>query len=140
MPQDPPALQLHGSTTVPWGATAPRRVDLNSPIPEGTRNNTLYTYGVTLKRDGLGDGSIREALYFVNIKRCTPPLPDDEVDAIAGSVAKSNAKRGELREYEQDSEVGVLMSDVESEEVRWLCGVHPCHRTAQLVNFSGDRM
>jgi hypothetical protein len=97
-------------------------VDLSGPIEEGTRNNTLYAYGLTLKRDGLDDGSIHEALHFMNIKRCTPPLPDDEVDTIAGSIAKSNAKRGELREYEEDNEVGVLMSDVKSEEVQWLWG------------------
>jgi hypothetical protein len=95
-------------------------VCLSGSIEEGTRNNTLYAYGLTLKRDGLDDGSIHQALHFMNIKRCTPPLPDGEVDTIAGSVTKSNAKRGELREYEEDKEVGVLMSDVESEEVRWL--------------------
>jgi hypothetical protein len=95
-------------------------VDLSGPIEEGTRNNTLYAFGLTLKRDGLDNGSIHEALRFMNIKCCTPPLPDDEVETIAGSVAKSNAKRGELREYEEDNEVGVLMSEVKSEEVQWL--------------------
>ena len=98
----------------------PLRVDVSGSIEEGTRNNTLYSYGLSLKRGGLDDGSIREALHYMNTKRCRPALPDDEVDSIAGSVARSNVKRGELREYEGTTDLGVLMSDVESEEVRWL--------------------
>jgi hypothetical protein len=45
-------------------------VDLSGPIKEGTRNNTLYAYGLTLKRDGLDDGSIYEALHYMNTRGC----------------------------------------------------------------------
>ena len=57
-------------------------------IREGSRNDTLTSIAGTMRRKGLTEESIRAALLEENKKRCEPPLPDKEVEAIAHSVAR----------------------------------------------------
>jgi hypothetical protein len=59
-----------------------------APIPEGSRNTTLTIVGGRLRAEGKTRHGIYEALSKVNKERCEPPLPDDEVKAIAASLAK----------------------------------------------------
>ena len=63
-----------------------------TPIPEqiaaGGRNNTLTSLAGSMRRRGLGVAVIEAALLQVNAEQCDPPLPDDEVKAIAASVAQ----------------------------------------------------
>jgi KaiC/GvpD/RAD55 family RecA-like ATPase len=68
--------------------TAPAAVDPAAKIPEGTRNDTLARLAGTLRRRGLSADAIAAALKVENAKRCDPPLPDREVDAIARSVGR----------------------------------------------------
>ncbi|MCG3206080.1 MAG: hypothetical protein KCHDKBKB_02806 [Elusimicrobia bacterium] len=58
------------------------------PVTEGTRNATLASIGGTMRRRGLGYEEIAAALQVFNSKRCSPPLPETEVDSIAVSIAK----------------------------------------------------
>jgi putative DNA primase/helicase len=57
-------------------------------IPNGTRNTRLASLGGTMRRRGMSEAAIRAALLADNRTRCRPPLPDDEVIAIAQSVSR----------------------------------------------------
>ena len=63
-----------------------------SPIPdkitEGVRNDTLFRLAAALRAKGLGKEAIQAALLVENRARCQPPLPEDEVRSIAGSVGR----------------------------------------------------
>ena len=70
-------------------STAPAVADL---IPEGRRNADLASIAGTLRRRGLGETEILAALREVNRQRCRPPLADDELELIAGSVSRYQAE------------------------------------------------
>ena len=55
---------------------------------EGVRNDELTRLGGLLRRQGLGEGAIREDLLAFNQRRCRPPLPEAEVRKIACSVSR----------------------------------------------------
>jgi hypothetical protein len=57
-------------------------------IAEGGRNAALMSLGGTMRRRGMSSEAITRALLAENLSRCSPPLPDDEVRAIAQSVAR----------------------------------------------------
>ena len=52
-------------------------------IPQGRRNVTLASIAGYLRARGLDGEAIYAALQVVNVKRCRPPLPNDEVRHIA---------------------------------------------------------
>lgn len=66
---------------------------------KGVRNNSLCAYAGSLRVRGFGTPQILEALREANQQRCTPPLPDSELRAIAKSSSKwpayANLKQGE---------------------------------------------
>jgi hypothetical protein len=55
---------------------------------EGGRNDGLTSLGGALRRRGAAQGQIENKLLAVNLRRCSPPLPEDEVRKIAASVAR----------------------------------------------------
>jgi putative DNA primase/helicase len=55
-------------------------------ILEGSRNDTLWRYGRSLKAQGRKLPRILAALQTANRERCEPPLPDDELEAVAHNV------------------------------------------------------
>jgi Bifunctional DNA primase/polymerase, N-terminal/Primase C terminal 1 (PriCT-1) len=57
-------------------------------IPAGQRNTTLTSLAGTLRRRGMSEAEILDHLRLFNSKRCNPPLPDDELRAIAASIGK----------------------------------------------------
>ncbi|MFN8123639.1 MAG: primase alpha helix C-terminal domain-containing protein, partial [Thermoleophilia bacterium] len=57
------------------------------PIPEGGRNAALTSLAGTMRRRGMTAAAIAAALHAENTERCNPPLPEEEVDTIARSVA-----------------------------------------------------
>ncbi len=65
-----------------------RAEDVGEAIPNGTRNKTLSSIAGTLRRRGLDEASICAALLGINGAKCKPPLDEDEVRRIAGSVAR----------------------------------------------------
>jgi len=60
----------------------------DGPIAEGSRNSTLTSVAGSLRRSGCDAATIAAALTAVNAARCSPPLPDREVAAIARSVGR----------------------------------------------------
>jgi hypothetical protein len=61
---------------------------LDEIIPEGRRNAELASIAGTLRRRGLGAAEILATLREVNRHRCQPPLADDELERIAGSIGR----------------------------------------------------
>ncbi len=58
------------------------------PIPEGERNSTLASLAGSLRKRGASEDAILACLLAENRARCVPPLPGDEVDRIARSIAR----------------------------------------------------
>ena len=55
-------------------------------IPEGTRNDTLFRKGRSIRAKGADDAAVREQLSILNSTRCKPPLDADELNKIIVSV------------------------------------------------------
>lgn len=66
---------------------------LPDSIPEGTRNNTIFLYGGTLKRKGASADEIARAMTEANKTRCNPPMDQSEVDSIIRSVCSLRSGR-----------------------------------------------
>jgi hypothetical protein len=61
---------------------------VGAPIVEGARNATLTRIAGAMRRHGTTADELYAALSSVNAARVVPPLPDDELRAIAHSVAR----------------------------------------------------
>jgi putative DNA primase/helicase len=57
-------------------------------LTEGRRNDTLTSLAGSMRRPGMSEAAISAALKAENAARCSPPLPDSEVETIAASVAR----------------------------------------------------
>jgi hypothetical protein len=57
-------------------------------IPDGIRNDSLFKIGCNLRRHGLIESQIADALLLINASVCQPPLEEKEVRSIAKSAAK----------------------------------------------------
>lgn len=57
-------------------------------IPEGQRNQTLMSLAGGMRRRGMTLPAIEAALLAENAERCTPPLREHEVKAIASSASR----------------------------------------------------
>lgn len=60
----------------------------DTPIPEGTRNQTLTSIGGWLRATGKGQVEILAELLTINAVRCETPLPEAEVRQVARSVSR----------------------------------------------------
>jgi putative DNA primase/helicase len=63
------------------------------PISEGQRNATLTSLAGTMRARGMTKKAITAALVAENVSRCSPPLPEREVQTIAASVSRYPAKK-----------------------------------------------
>lgn len=74
------------------GLNAPRPTSVTAEerrhIPEGRRNGTLTSIAGQMRRFGLGAEEMLAALLACNKNRCVPPLGQEEVVAIAQSIAR----------------------------------------------------
>lgn len=71
----------------PRGAGA--SLEISARIPEGSRNAKLFRFGCSLRgRYGCDVPEIAQILESVNVRRCDPPLPAQEVEAIARSAGR----------------------------------------------------
>lgn len=61
-------------------------------IPNGFRNSTLVSLAGTMRRKGISESGIMAALMEENMAKCKPPLPEEEVKAIAKSVVRYEPK------------------------------------------------
>jgi len=57
-------------------------------LPEGCRNDGLARLAGALRRKGKSRTEIESELLAANLRRCRPPLRDDEVRKIAGSIMR----------------------------------------------------
>lgn len=57
-------------------------------IPKGRRDDTLASMAGTMRKRGFDREAIEAALRVTNEARCDPPLSDDDVRRIAGSVSR----------------------------------------------------
>jgi hypothetical protein len=79
------------SATPNLGGAAKIDLDSIEPIPVGSRNNTFASIGGKLRSLGYERDDIEAALLRINAERCTQPLPEREVRAIAASVSRYRA-------------------------------------------------
>jgi DNA-binding transcriptional ArsR family regulator len=56
-------------------------------IPEGRRRQALLSLAGSMRRRGMDDVELLAALNAVNERRCSPPLPTGELEALARDVA-----------------------------------------------------
>jgi putative DNA primase/helicase len=83
-------------------------------IPEGQRNATLTSLAGTMRRRGMSGAAIEAALAAENSRRCDPPLSEDEVKTIAGSVGRyppADASLPTVRDYAQAGTLALLFKD-----------------------------
>src|SRR5215217_3426100 len=94
-------------------------VDFSSgEVLEGSRNDTIFTAAIMDLKSGIAFQAALARALDLNERFCKPSLDIAEVERTVRSAYRYEA--GELVSYKEPGEVGVLMSDVESEEVRWL--------------------
>ena len=79
-------------------------------IPDGQRNSTLTSLAGTMRQKGFDADAIEAAILVVNNTRCDPPLSEDEVRKIAGSVGRYPAGSTARRSFEPDN----LTSDLKT--------------------------
>lgn len=109
-------------------AEAPAITKPVGAIGEGTRNGTLTSQAGAMRRKGMTPSAIEAALLEQN-RSCKPPLPEQEVRAIAASVARYEplkARRPDL----------LCLADVQPETVDWLW--EPYIPRKMLTLLSGD--
>ena len=70
---------------------------LRNGVPEGQRNDHLARFVGHLLRRYVSVDLVAELTHLVNVHRCQPPLPRDEVDRIIDSIAEREANRREGR-------------------------------------------
>jgi len=83
LPQ-PPAWLLEGSRQRRNGSAPP----VEAVIPEGRRRQELLSLAGTMRRRGMSEAAILEALKVQNQESCKPPLPESEVRELAEDVAR----------------------------------------------------
>ena len=72
-------------------------------IPEGERNNTLFTLGCSLRARGVSRVALTAEIQEANLLRCKPPLPDHESYTIIESVLAYKAKMKSLKTQWQEN-------------------------------------
>ncbi|MFN8123531.1 MAG: bifunctional DNA primase/polymerase [Thermoleophilia bacterium] len=70
------------------GETRTRQAQDGGPIPDGERNTRLTALAGAVRRHGATQGEMLALLVAVNRGRCKPPLENEELEAIAASVAR----------------------------------------------------
>src|SRR5262245_30091703 len=117
--------------------------DDDAVIPEGQRNDTLYRLARSLKARDLSDDAVAAAVRAENEARCSPPLPDDEVEALitSGLTGADRLDYGKEQGAPVDPAAAIApvlrttrLSDVEPEDVQWLWASHiPASKLALVV-------
>jgi archaellum biogenesis ATPase FlaH len=86
LPVPPPELvRLISRSKIETRGDSSPRLDR---IYQGHRNSTLTSLAGTMRRKGMSEEAIRAGLLKQNELMCCPPLSEDEIKAIASSVAK----------------------------------------------------
>lgn len=88
---------------------------LPANINEGRRNNTIFSYGVKLKREHQSPSMISDLMLQANKTRCNPPMEDDEINRIIKNVLnwESNKPLGTERKGNPPQQVSADLSTAE---------------------------
>lgn len=88
---------------------------LPANINEGRRNNTIFSYGVKLKREHQSPSMISNLMLQANKTRCNPPMEDDEINHIIKNVLnwESNKPLGTERKGNPPQQVSADLSTAE---------------------------
>lgn len=82
---------------------------VSGSISSGSRNDTLTAMAGAMRRRGMSQAAIEAALLVEN-RRCSPPLDDEEVRRIAGSVARYAPVDDPAPGTEQETELPAIVS------------------------------
>ena len=88
-------------------------------IPEGGRNNTLFSAAVHMRKGGFEPESIKAALLVENSKKCGTPLLIEEISTIANSAGRYEARK-ELGE-EDIKNCNRIASQLQAEQSLLFC-------------------
>jgi Bifunctional DNA primase/polymerase, N-terminal/AAA domain/Primase C terminal 1 (PriCT-1) len=107
----------------------------SAPIVKGGRTKHLVSVAGTMHKRGMDPAAIEAALLAENAARCSPPLPENKVRAIARDVPARypNAMPEEKPSMKPDL---VCLADVEARPVDWLW--EPFIPLRMLSMISGD--
>ena len=83
-----PWVEIARLDKVSWEASKAPAPPLPTEVSEGGRNTTLFREGCRHRRLGYSEEEICAFLKTLNHTRCTPPLAEREVEAIAHSCSK----------------------------------------------------
>ena len=85
---------------LPKKEKAKQKKSFSSPekIPAGGRNDTLFKLTCSLIQKGLDPLTIRAAILQENKLKCTPPLPDSEIDLILTAAERYRNETPERQE------------------------------------------
>ena len=88
---------------------------LPANINKGRRNNTIFSYGVKLKREHQSPSMISDLMLQANKTRCNPPMEDDEINHIIKNVLNwgSNKPLGTERKGNPPQQVSADLSTAE---------------------------
>lgn len=101
-------------------------------IGEGERSHKLASLAGAMRRQGLGFEDINETLQRTNETKCVPPLPEEEVAAIAKSISRyapqpdakplNVAELVNIKAPTKDKRRIILtpLSEIEPEAITWL--------------------
>jgi hypothetical protein len=95
--------RTRGQKTTQLAAT--RRLD------SGGRDNGLTRLAGKLRRQGLDEDAIAEALWRHNLKYCTPPLERCDIDRIARSIGSKASGDEEFVVYRSGPRTGQVVAD-----------------------------
>jgi hypothetical protein len=105
----------------------PRRVEpVGEEIREGSRHRTLLSLAGTMRKRGMGGGAIAAALLVEN-RKCRPPLPDDEVHALAADVAARYPPAVDVAQQQLDDDADRLFAAADHHDLP------PRRRKAKLL-------
>lgn len=91
-------------------STGTHRPFVDGAIPDGKRNDALARLAGVVRNKGCGEEEIFALISAVNSRRCSPPLPEAEVRAIAKSIS-SYKSSGSLFSSKGDSRRTEALSD-----------------------------
>jgi len=77
----------HILAAAPTLQTQRRAGDDEEPIRPGARHTALLSLAGLMRRHGLDETEMAHALHGFNERRCEPPLPANELDALAHDIA-----------------------------------------------------
>ncbi len=85
-------LRLCG-LTLAGTARTPAYRDVDATVPEGSRHDALKSHAGLVWVEGISPAAFAAALHAINETICDPPLPRDEVEAIAQHFVSRREQR-----------------------------------------------